>query len=238
MYRIHMVEDEDEAAERLRGMLLRYADERGLDFHVTRDASALPLMEDRPSYDLVFMDIQLPGIDGMECAEFLRQYDQTTPLIFVTNLAQYAVRGYEVDALDFVVKPVSYGSLCPKLDRALRVVDRTRGRTVSVRTRDGLRVIPLADLVCVEVRNHDLVFRVMGEEGEPLAQRGSLSALEEELAGAPFVRVSQSCLANMGLIRRVRKDELAMADGSTLYFSRAKRRPAMERIADYLGGSV
>ena len=69
-------------------------------------------------YDIVFMDIELPGINGMEAAHRLREIDQQVILIFVTNMAQFAVKGYEVDALDYIIKPAQYGPLSIKLDRA------------------------------------------------------------------------------------------------------------------------
>lgn len=237
MYRIHMVEDEQAAADALRELLNRYAREHGLSFQVTHNTSALPLMTDQPAYDIVFMDIQLPGINGMEAAELLRTYDRSVPLIFVTDLAQYAVRGYEVDAMDFIVKPVNYGALTRCLDKALRSVGHNRAGTLVVPTRDGARVILLSELSSVQVRDHDLVYTQVGGR-EPLKVRGSLGAVERQLAelGAPFVRVSQSCLANMALIRRITRDALEMEGGETLWFSRGKRKAAMERITDYLGG--
>ncbi len=236
MYRIHMVEDEDAAAGNLRALLLRYASERGLDFSISRDSSALPFMERKASYDLVFLDIQMPGINGMEAAEALRQHDQTTPIVFVTNLAQYAVKGYEVNALDFVVKPVTYGSLAMCMDRALRMADRNRTANIVIQSREGAHILPLDELVCVEVRDHDLVYRMM--DGTEVHTRGSLSKVAKELTGRPLVKISQSCIANMALIRLVRQDGLVMADGSTLWFSRAGKKPAMERITDYLSGSI
>ncbi len=72
------------------------------------------------------MDIDLPGINGMEAAQLLREENATTPLIFVTNLAQYAVKGYQVDALDFMVKPVGYGDFAMRMGRAMRPWRRTR----------------------------------------------------------------------------------------------------------------
>ncbi|MBQ1840726.1 MAG: response regulator transcription factor, partial [Atopobiaceae bacterium] len=187
--------------------------------------------------DLIFMDIDLPGINGMEAATLLRSFDQQTPLIFVTNLSQYAVRGYEVDALDFIVKPVTYYNFSMRMDKAMRVMRRTAGRIVVIQTKAGMRVVPLAELISVEVLNHNLAYRAVGYD-DALEVRGSLASIERELEGGPFVRISNSCIVNMGHVRDIQGNELRMSDGRVLYFSRARRRPAMERIADYLGGSI
>ncbi len=237
MYQVLMVEDEAAAADTLRAFLERYGAENGAEFNVTHYDSAVPLIKTKRSYDLIFMDIDLPGINGMEAAELLRTYDQATPLIFVTNLAQYAVHGYEVDALDFIVKPVSYYHFSMRMDKAMRAMARNRRAHVTIATRSGLRVVPCPEIVYVETRSHDLLYHLVDEE-EPLSVRGSLTALEGELGETPFVRISSSCLVNMDHVRSMQSGELRMDTGETLYASRAKKRAVLETFADYLGESI
>lgn len=237
MFRILIVEDNPDEQATLRAHLERYATEHGEDFQITWLKSAVEFVEGSETADLIFMDIDLPGISGMEAATLLRSFDQQTPLIFVTNLSQYAVRGYEVDALDFIVKPVTYFNFSMRMDKAMRVMRRTTGRNVVIQTKAGMRVIPLADLISVEVLNHNLAYSAVGYDA-PVEVRGSLAAVEKELAGAPFVRISNSCIVNMGHVRDIQGNEMRMSNGAVLYFSRARRRAAMESIADYLGGSI
>lgn len=237
MFRILIVEDNPEEQATLRAHLERYATEHGEDFQIAWLKSAVEFVEGSETADLIFMDIDLPGINGMEAATLLRSFDQQTPLIFVTNLSQYAVRGYEVDALDFIVKPVTYYNFSMRMDKAMRVMRRTAGRNVVIQSKTGMRVIPLAELISVEVLNHNLAYRAVGYD-DALEVRGSLASIERELEGGPFVRISNSCIVNMGHVRDIQGNELRMSDGRVLYFSRARRRPAMERIADYLGGSI
>lgn len=73
----------------------------------------------QPRFDIIFMDIEMPYINGLESAEKLRQSDKGTLLIFTTNLGHVAAKGYEVEAFDFVVKPLHYESLYLKLNRAV-----------------------------------------------------------------------------------------------------------------------
>ncbi len=239
MYQVMMVEDDARAADDLSALIARYGAEQHIEFKVMRSENAVPLIKSHRTYDLVFMDIDLPGINGMEAAELLRTYDPTVPLIFVTNLAQYAVRGYQVDALDFIVKPVSYYHFSMRMDKAMRAIARNRREHVTVSTRSGLRVVPCAEIVYVETQAHDLVYHLAGgADEEPLRVRGSLSALEGELAGGPFVRISSGCLANMDHVRSMQAGEVRMDDGSVLYASRAKKKAALDTFADYLGGSI
>lgn len=146
MPNIALVEDEPEAADVLAAFIARYADEKGLELAVTRFGNAMDFEMTHQHFDLVFMDIQMPGINGMEAAQLMRTYDSETPIIFVTNLAQYAVKGYEVDALDFIVKPVTYFNFRMRMDKAMRRIRRNASRSIAIGTRDGMRVVALSDM--------------------------------------------------------------------------------------------
>ncbi|HJA28219.1 MAG TPA: LytTR family DNA-binding domain-containing protein [Candidatus Olsenella pullicola] len=235
MYRVLVVEDEADEAATIKAHLERFGSARGVDFSVTWLKTAFDLISQSGKYDLVFLDIDLPGINGMEAAQLLRIYDEVTPIIFVTNLAQYAVKGYEVDALDFMVKPVGYYDFSLRMEKALRKLSANVGRTIPVTTTDGVRVVPLARLDYVEVRNHDLIFHVADDE--PLRVRGNLSAFERENAGGPLLRISKSVVVNMERIDWVRGYDLRTLSGDLLRISRSFKRGATEEITRYLGGS-
>lgn len=236
-YRAIIVEDSDEEAAVLERHLERYGNEHDLRFMVTCLKSALEFMAQAPQADLIFMDIDLPGITGMEAAEELRTRDTTTPLIFVTNLAQYAIRGYQVDALDFMVKPIGYHDFSMRMGRAMRAIRRNAGKTLTISTPAGVRVVAMRDIVYVDLIRHDLQYHVTGE-AKPLTMRGSLRRAEEELPSELFIRTSQGCLANMAHVRTVKGDSVETDSGTTLYFSRSRRKPCLEALARYLGGSA
>lgn len=237
MYRALIVEDDPRAAETLRAHLERYAAERGTSFSVEILPSALEFLEGTRPADVVFMDIGLPGVSGMEAAEVMRQTDELTPLIFVTDLAQYAVRGYQVDALDFMVKPVTYEDFALRMGRAMRVMDRNAGGTVSVATDEGLRVIAKKDVVYVEIFRHDLYWHVTGS-AQPLHARGTLTRVAEELGAERFCRVSASHLINMGQLALIRPGSVVMSDGTEVVISRRRRREVLETLTRYMGGSI
>lgn len=229
-----IVEDEAVEARRLIELLNRYGSTHNISFQITVHTSAMEMLSDKSTYDLCFLDIDLPGIDGMEAAQLLRVYDQTTPIIFVTNLAKYAVKGYEVDALGFIVKPATYGNVSMNLDRALRTIAQNVGRSVMIPTEEGVRVVGFASIVFVEVTGHRLTYHLDG--GETLEARGSLGQLEESLAEAPVIRVSKSCIANMDRVTLIRNGCLHMSSGDVLHISRMRKREVVDAVTDYLGG--
>ncbi|MCI1665970.1 MAG: response regulator [Atopobiaceae bacterium] len=238
MYDILIVEDTDSEAENLQSHLSRYAAEHDTAFSVDRLLDSSDLDARAADADLVFLDVNLPGETGLAAAERLRADDCDTPLVFVTNLAQYAMQGYSVDALGFIVKSASYGvfSLC--MDHAMRVLARNAHRTLSVATADGMRVLEVPDITNVHASGSDLRFHLM--EGDTLQVTGALDRIETELRDmdAPFVRISGTRLANMARILRVSGAKLDMEDGSSISIGLVERRRALARIAEYLGGGV
>lgn len=237
MYRAIIVEDDQGAADALRAHLSRFGNEARVEFSVEVLSSALELLETRHPCDIYFLDIGLPGVNGMEAAQIIRQTDEVTPIVFVTDLAQYAVRGYSVDALDFMVKPVGYQDFALRMRRALRVMARNDGARVTLPTATGLRVVALRDVVFVEIIKHDLYWHVAGV-AEPLRMRGSLKALEEELPQDRFCRIAAGYIVNMGHIKAASGSEVVMSDGTRLAVSRSRKAEALAAFSRFAGGSI
>lgn len=109
MLRIAIVEDEDSYISVLKGFLERYKEESGEQMEITvyHDGDEIAAFY-KAQFDIILMDIEMKFIDGMTAAEEIRQKDTTVSIIFITNAPQYAIRGYEVGALDYILKPVSY----------------------------------------------------------------------------------------------------------------------------------
>ena len=121
MFRIAIVEDRPNDAERLQVALSQYAQDKQIEISCTVWGSAEAFLDQyKHQYEIIFMDIRLPGMDGMRAARHLREMDHTVLLVFLTTLAQYAVEGYEVEAIDYIIKPITYASLRLKMPRLLR----------------------------------------------------------------------------------------------------------------------
>lgn len=239
MIRIASIEDNDQEEKILRTHLDRWSNDRSLDIDLVWFKSAVEFISQQAPFDIILMDIDLPGVNGMEAATLLRTYDEETPLIFVTNLAQYAVKGYEVNALDFIVKPVGYHSLSVRMDKAMRQIERKQGKNIAIFTRDNVRVISTADLAYVDVANHDLIYHIMANgETENVNVRATLKSAEKDLDPAWFTRISNNCIINMNYVKRIQGDTLYMKGGETLYFSRSRKKLAIEALAAFLGGSL
>ena len=235
MYKIGLLEDEQEQAERLLGFLDRYR-EAHPDFACTvqRYDRAMDLLDhyDRDC-DLLFLDIRLPDMTGMEAAHRIREVDRRVMIIFVTSLTQYAIEGYSVQAFDYIVKPVSYDPCAAKLERAVRVLGyRQTGVVLDIKTREGgLRLT--SDMIhYLEVFDHDLLIHT--DDGV-IKQWGSLSKYEKQLAGAHFARCNSCYLVNLKYVRGVYGDEVVVGD-DRLAVSKSRRKEFLQALAQYKGG--
>ena len=134
MIHVAIVEDDAQASALLQDYLKKYSEETGNGFQVSVFKDALSFLDGYvPEYQLIFMDIKMPGIDGMEAARRLRALDDSVQLIFVTNMAQYAIKGYEVRAMDFIIKPVEYSSFFMKMKRVMRYIDRNATGQITIK---------------------------------------------------------------------------------------------------------
>ena len=106
LYELHVaiVEDEKSSRDRLKGFLQRYMEENDYKIEITEFEDGIEIVIPyRASYDVIFLDIEMPQMNGMKAAEIIREKDEHVILVFITNVARYAVKGYEVQALDYIL---------------------------------------------------------------------------------------------------------------------------------------
>ena len=236
MIRIAIVEDDPAEGDHLQREAERCCSALGQSAEVTRFYDGLELSEDyRPVWDIIFMDIELPHQDGMETARCIRRRDSAAVLIFITHMARYAIHGYEVDAMDFLVKPVSGAQLELKLKKALRRVEQQRKELYFMVHQDGEKLrVSTRDVLYIEVINHRLLIHT---EDRRYELSGTLRDMEKELSAVSFFRCSNSFLVNLRNVSAVRRETLVVG-GQELPVSRPNRKELLLRLADVLGGGL
>ena len=236
MIHVAIVEDDPEDTKMLRSYLEEFEREADERFSVAEFTDGLAFIGDyRSKYDLVLMDIDMPHLNGLTAAKKLRKVDKNAVIIFVTNMAQFAVKGYEVNAFDFVVKPVSYNDFAIRLRRALRRLNRREDTGLRVKDYDGsMRIINLSAVHYIEVRDHSLGIHTDSGVTET---RGRLDDLEKTLAEKGFFRCNRCYLVNLRYVTSVDGDELIVA-GERLKVSRPRKKEFMKAFASYYGGSA
>lgn len=182
---------------------------------------------------MVFFDIMLPGMTGMEAAQKLREYDNDIIIIFVTNMSSFAIKSYEVDALDYILKPISYERVEFKLTKALGMIRSRGGTSLPIHDLDGRLVrISSSQVYYIEVTGHRL--RYCTEKGS-FYEKGTLSQKAEILENYNFARCNACYLVNLKHIFAVNGYYLEMRNGDSLRISQPKKKEFMGKLANYMG---
>ncbi|WP_017471343.1 LytR/AlgR family response regulator transcription factor [Amphibacillus jilinensis] len=232
MMRVAVVEDEINYQKQLIEYIERFEQEseESIDIETFSDGDAF-INSYKAQFDLILMDIQMPLMDGMSTAEEIRKIDLEVVIIFITNMTQYAIKGYAVDALDYVLKPISYFSLSERLKRAINRMKKREARFVTIRIKGGVRRLNISDIYYVESQKHKLVF--FTKEGA-LTTIGTMKELEKELSGLPFFRGHKGFLINLEHVDGV-NDSCAIVNGEEIPVSRNRRKTFMEAVSNHWG---
>ncbi len=231
MVRIAIIEDNPSDLTQVTEYLKRYELEHSQSFSVKSFADPIKFLANyRSDFDLIFMDIELPHLSGIEAAKRLRALDAVAALVFITNVEQFAVNGYEVDALDFVVKPINYYRFCSMMHKALRSISKRAEKEILVRSSTKITRLRISQIYYIEIRDHLLIFH--SDQGN-LDAWGNLSEMEQDLAGYDFVRCSSSYLVNLRYVLAVEGNTVIVA-GDRLPISQRKRKPFYDCVTAYL----
>jgi len=233
--RIAIVEDNAKDRAALMEYLDQYMQSRQEQFHILLFPDGLDFISDYTAdFDIIFMDIDMPHLNGLDAARRLRQVDEDAVLIFITNLAQYAIKGYEVHALDFMVKPVAYGEIEYKLDRTLRYCRKYGDTALTLDVGGTIRKIPIRSIYYVEVYNHSLVYHTTAGT---ITSHGQLKELEADPCFSNFSKCNSCYLVNCSQVTEVHSSYV-VAGGDKLTISRRRKKLFMQQLAQHLGGEL
>lgn len=232
MLRIAIVEDEEHYISTLKQYLRKYQEESGEDIEVTayHDGDEIAAFY-QAQFDIILMDIEMKFIDGMTAAEEIRRKDATVEIIFITNAPQYAIRGYEVGALDYILKPVPYFTFSQKLTRAVSKLKRREKKWVTIAVRGGVMRMDVSDIYYIESQGHNLLYHT--KEGEIIAS-GTMKSVEESMGNLCFVRMNKCYLVNLEHVDGI-QEKFAVVHGEKLLISRPRMKQFMQELTRYWG---
>lgn len=231
MTRIAIVEDDKNYADLLKKYLLRYEGESNQHFQVTWFQDGEDIVENyKADYDIILMDIEMQFMDGMSTAEEIRKSDSEVVIIFITNMPQYAMKGYAVEALDYVLKPINYFAFSQRIDRALKRMTKRQKKCINISYKGGMKKIDVADIRYVEVRDHDLYFHT--GEGE-FSQRGTMKEIENTLVDEAFFRCNKGYLINLDYVSGIQGNSVIVGE-EEVQVSRARKKDLLDALNDHM----
>lgn len=233
--RIAIAEDEPACAQKLQEYIQRYAADHKLEASVDWFSDGMELAEKyTPAWDIIFLDIQMAHLDGMETARRIRRQDSDVILIFITNLARYAIQGYEVDASDFILKPLEYDRFRVRMDKFVTRLTRRREAFVVLPLMEQKIRVAVEDILYAEVVDHELQVVTAGQR---YLMRCTLQEMEQMLEGQGFSRCSRSYLVNLRRVSGVERDAVRVGE-HTLPISRPRKKQFLRELSDCLGAEL
>ena len=237
MLKIAIVEDERECQMALIEHLRKYEKEHREAFIVRVFNDGIDILDDYTAdYDLILLDIHMKHQDGMTTARKIREVDADAKIVFITALAQYAIEGYKVNALDFILKPVVYEQLAMMLDKVLAITAKyQKEKQLLVTDGESKCKISTEDIRYIEVIGHDMFFHTADHV---YSRHGiTLKTMADELAEYYFVKSGQSQLVNLKYVDEVKKDTV-FVNGAQIFLSRSRKKEFLEALADYVGMEI
>lgn len=235
MYHIAIVEDEREFSMQLQEYLLQYGNENDMTYEVSVFQDGAEILEDyKKEYDAIFLDIEMPKVNGMETAERIREMDEDVVLMFITNMAQYALFGYSVGALDFVMKPINYYTFSMKLRRVMKRVQSREEKTIVLSLADGMKKLETRQIYFIEVQNRILRYHTMDGDYEV---KGTMQSVEKKLETDTFAKCNHWYMVNLRHVKEVKKN-IVVVGNYELEISRRNKTAFMKSLTEYLRGHV
>ncbi len=235
MIRIAIVEDEEQSFLILKKHIEEFSRKTGYQFSSFWFKDGLNFISDyEPNYDIVFMDIKMPHLDGMKTSKKLRELDKNVALIFITNMMQYAIKGYEVNALDFMLKPVKYFDFEMKMDKAIEYFNKNQDDSFTIDVGEVKIKIPISEILYIEVINHTLIYHTEKSDYETY---GQLKKMEEILKNKNFARCNNCYLINLRHITEVHSNYIIVGKDN-ITVSRRKKKEFMELLTNYMGSGI
>ena len=231
MLRLAIVDDDAAYRSEIRKMLTDYEKEFGESFQITEYTDGDELVENYKSdFEIILLDVEMEFMDGMSAAEEIRKVDPDVILVFITNMPQYAIKGYRVDALDYILKPISYYAFSQTIKRAIGRRGKSDKTYLVLGIKGGKQKVAVDEIRYIEVINHDLFVHTISGVIET---KGSMREMTEQLGDGNFFQCNKGYLVNLAYVDGLSGYDVKVGD-DVLLVSRAKKKPFVDALNDYM----
>lgn len=229
--KIAIVDDDKTFIETMKNYISMRQAEVGTNNIVNTFTNALDFLEAyTPDYDVVFLDIEMPLMNGLDAARKLRETDITVCIIFITSMAQYAINGYEVEALDYIVKPLSYNVFRDKMIRAENYISKNCSGKIIIKGKSKIYSIKANDILYISKNKNYICYHT---SSGIIEERGTITDAEKKIPALQFAKISYGCIVNLAHIRSFDNDCVTI-DTDTIFMSRAFSKSFIKKCMEYM----
>lgn len=231
--RIGICDDEKQFRDRLSESITKICMKQGIENSIVHFGSGEELLEGYLDLDILFLDIQMDGMNGIETAKTIRKKDENVCIVFISAYPEYAAEGYKVHAFRYITKPFDDRELEAELLGAIRETGRVESISVTVKNDKGTFRIKSSNILFIEVRDrHSVIHTTEGE----VASKEALGKFETMLNGNFFFRCHQGYLVNLRYVNCVIENSVTLHGDWVLPLSRYRKKELVSMMAKYWGG--
>lgn len=239
MLRVAICDNEKIFGEKLKNIIASYMEKKAVPCHIDLYLSGeefVSLDMGMAEYQIVFLDISMEQMNGIETAMRLRKVSKEAFLVFVTAFIDYTLEGYKVDAVRYVLKNVT--DFEEAINESLDAVWQKIAYSHYIKKysfRDGVRRISLENIVYIESHLHELSFHVLEQELITYSMRNTLNLVQMEMPEEHFVRIHQSYLVNLRFVKMIKSGLAILTDGTELAIAKSRYKSVKEKFIYYQG---
>ena len=239
MFKIAICDDERYFRENIRENLADYFNIHGILYEIDEFESGRDFVNlgiNLIKYNVIFLDINMDEMDGMETAQKIREVNSDIFIVFVTAFINCAVQGYSVGAIRYILKNnENFSDLVTECMDTISMKMNYAIKKISFNFNEGIRNISLERILYIESRLHKLEFNIMENVLNKYSLYAKLDDIENELADKHFLRIHQSYLVNMKHIVKISRYEAALNNGIKLEIPKARYKSVQEIFVSYKG---
>lgn len=228
---IVICENDKNDQEFVKAKVVEILDDLDIEYEIKVYNSGDDLLEGYDKYtDIILLDIQMDGLDGMETARKIREFDDNVEIIFITSFVEYALEGYEVNAYRYLLKPVKDENLMTSLINCLNDRNFVK-RSIVIKEGDTRIKISLKDIMYIEVQGNDITVHTLKDT---YRTKGTMSNFETEINSNMFVRCHKSYLVNLEYIKSIKRYTSILVNDEEVPLSRNKYKEIKDRFFEMI----
>lgn len=228
---IVICENDKNDQEFVKAKVVEILDDLNIEYEIKVYNSGDDLLEGYDKYtDIILLDIQMDGLDGMETARKIREFDDNVEIIFITSFVEYALEGYEVNAYRYLLKPVKDENLRTSLINCLNDRNFVK-RSIVIKEGDTRIKISLKDIMYIEVQGNDITVHTLKDT---YRTKGTMSNFETEINSDMFVRCHKSYLVNLEYIKSIKRYTSILVNDEEVPLSRNKYKEIKDRFFEMI----
>lgn len=235
MYRVAVVEDQINESDTLVLYLKKYADETDLKINIRTFRDGDEFLDETGPFDVIFLDIEMKRLDGLNTARKIRETDEHAVIVFVTKLANMALEGYSVEAADFIVKPVFYNGFAMRMSRIVRHLDLKKEHFITIKSGSTSSFINIMDIDYIEAKDRKVFVTLHSHK--VIISTDPLYTFEEKLADHGFFPPHMAFLVNLSYVHSININTITV-NGMQIPVSKHRRKEFMKALVEYRGACL